>query len=75
MSTSFEECGQIVQLRDFFQNCIKEITKVAQKSGIDETRVKDIFIALSKGKKNRNVSERKLIDLYNKLDYFYKNCY
>jgi len=51
------------------------ITKVALKSGIDEEHIKAIFIAFSKGKKNRNVSERELIDLYNKLEHFYQNCY
>ena len=51
------------------------IAKVAQKSGIREQHVKDIFIALGKGKKKRNFSERELIDLYSKLEYFYKNCY
>ena len=51
------------------------ITKVAHKSGVDEKRVKDIFNALDKGKKNRNVSKAELLDLYNKLEYFYKNCY
>ena len=51
------------------------ITKVAQKSGIGEKHVKDIFITLDKGKENRNVSESELISLYNKLEYFYKNCH
>ena len=51
------------------------ITKIAQKSGIEEQHIKDIFIAFSRGKKNRNVTEAELIDLYNKLEYFYKNCY
>ena len=51
------------------------ITKVAQKSGIEEKHVNDIFIALDKGKEKRNVSESELINLYNKLEYFYKNCH
>ncbi len=51
------------------------ITKVAQKSGVGEKHVKDIFTALSKGKENKNVSESELISLYNKLEYFYKNCH
>ena len=51
------------------------ITKIAQKSGIEENYIKDIFITLDKGKENRNVSESELISLYNKLEYFYKNCH
>jgi len=51
------------------------ITKVAQKSGIGENYIKDIFISLTKGKENKNVSESELISLYNKLEYFYKNCH
>ena len=51
------------------------ITKVAQKSGIAENHVKDIFTTLSRGKENRNVSENELINLYNKLEYFYKHCH
>ena len=51
------------------------ITKVAQKSGIGEKHIKDIFTALAKGKENRSVSESELINLYNKLEYFYKNCH
>ena len=49
------------------------ITKVAQKSGIGENHVKDIFTTLSREKENRNVSENELISLYNKLEYFYKH--
>lgn len=51
------------------------ITKVAEKSGIGEKHVKNIFVALRKGKENRAVSESELISLYNKLEYFYKNCH
>jgi len=50
------------------------IIKVSQKSGVEEKQIKDIFIAFNKGKKNSNVSERELIELYNKLEHFYKNC-
>ncbi len=51
------------------------ITKVAQKSGVGEKHIKDIFTALVKGKENRSVSESELINVYNKLEYFYKNCH
>ncbi len=51
------------------------ITKVAQKSGVGEKHVKDIFTTLKKGKESKNISERELISLYNKLEYFYKNCH
>ena len=50
------------------------ITKVAQKSGVGEKHIKDIFTTLVKGKENKNVTESELISLYNKLEYFYKNC-
>ena len=49
------------------------IAKVAQKSGIEEKHIADIFTILNEGK--RNASESELISLYNKLEYFYKNCH
>ncbi len=50
------------------------VKKVSEKSGIEEDKVKNIFISLKRGKTNRNISQKELIDLYNELEYFYKNC-
>jgi len=50
------------------------ILKVASKSGIEENKVKAIFNGFKHGKANRGATDQQLIDLYNKLEYFYKNC-
>lgn len=51
------------------------IAKVAQKSGIEEKHIENIFTTLNEAKRNRKASESELISLYNKLEYFYKNCH
>ena len=51
------------------------IAKVAQKSGVEEKYIENIFTILHEGKKNKKTSESELISLYNKLEYFYKNCH
>ena len=51
------------------------IAKVAQKSGVEEKYIENIFTILNEGKKNKKTSESELISLYNKLEYFYKNCH
>ena len=50
------------------------VKKVSHKSGISEDRTRDIFKSFQRGKTNQFVTEEELITLYNKLEYFYKNC-
>lgn len=50
------------------------VRRVSEKSGISEQRIASIFKGLKLGKKNKATTEADLVDIYNKLNYFYKNC-
>jgi hypothetical protein len=49
------------------------ITRIGEKSGIDEERIKNIISTL-KSAKTKRFTEQELIDLHVQLEYFYKHC-
>jgi hypothetical protein len=49
------------------------VTRISEKSGIDETRIKNIITTL-KSAKTKRFTEQELIDLHIQLEYFYKHC-
>lgn len=49
------------------------ITRISEKSGIDEYRIRDIINTL-KSAKTKRFTEQELIDLHVQLEYFYKHC-
>jgi len=51
----------------------KIVTRIAEKSGIDEERIKNILTTF-KSAKTKRFTEQELIDLHVQLEYFYKNC-
>ncbi len=49
------------------------VTRISEKSGIDEERIRKI-IATLKSAKTKRFTEQELIDLHVQLEYFYKHC-
>ncbi len=47
---------------------------VSQKSGIEIEKVEEIFKEFKRAKKSYNFTSEELIELHNKIEYFYKNC-
>ncbi|MBL4704774.1 MAG: hypothetical protein JKY54_09645, partial [Flavobacteriales bacterium] len=50
------------------------IEGLSKKSGIEQEKVKQIYIAFNYAKKNGNVNDDFLIKLHENIDNFYKNC-
>ncbi len=52
----------------------KSLPLLANKSGIAETRLKDLFDQFNAAQESQEVSNDTLIDIHRKLEYFYQNC-
>lgn len=50
------------------------VRRISEKSGVSEERITSIFKGLNLGKSNKASTEADLVDIHNKLNYFYKNC-
>jgi hypothetical protein len=48
--------------------------KLATKSGVDESEVKNIFTTLFKGMYNPALTANELLNIHQKIESFYKNC-
>ncbi len=65
-------------LRDrYFINISKKdpliVTRISEKSGISEEKIKEIFATFKNAKSNK-FTEKQLIELHIMLEYFYKKC-
>lgn len=49
------------------------VTRISEKSGISEEKIKEIFTTFKKAKTNK-FTEKELIELHVMLEYFYKKC-
>lgn len=49
------------------------VTRISEKSGISEEKIKEIFTTFKKAKTNK-FTEKELIELHIMLEYFYKKC-
>ncbi|MCT4581839.1 MAG: hypothetical protein N4A35_10510 [Flavobacteriales bacterium] len=59
-----------IQFNELDENTLQ---KIHLKSGIDSQLINDIFTDLS-ANKGQNISDQQLIELYQNIEYFYKNC-